>query len=174
MRRLMLHLALWFLSRLAPEGQRESLTGDLLEEYALRARVGSSAAALGWCLRQVCASTVPLLRARLLCGAWLSTLGVAVLGYAAVGALEFAANRVMPGAHAAGMIITFPAVVAIAYVAAGVRRRAPIVLGAMMLVAVTGMTLTITEDVPTWYRVALFFVGPAAVGIGSAWRRTRV
>ena len=46
--------------------------------------------------------------------------------------------------------------------------RFPIVLGAMMLFAVIVMTAWTTESTPLWYRIAYFFVGPAAAFIGSA------
>jgi hypothetical protein len=40
----------------------------------------------------------------------------------------------------------------------------------MMLLAVTAMTVWGSESVPLWYRVAYFFVGPAAAFIGGALR----
>jgi hypothetical protein len=42
-----------------------------------------------------------------------------------------------------------------------------------MLLAVTVMTASTTESTPTWYRIAYFFVGPAAAFIGSALRSLR-
>jgi len=60
--------------------------------------------------------------------------------------------------------------VLIGYFAARFRRSAAIALGAMMLVAVTVMTVSATENPPEWYRLAYFFVGPAAVLIGTALR----
>jgi len=41
-----LGVALWILSRLVPEREREAFVGDLIEEYSLRAREVSSSAAL--------------------------------------------------------------------------------------------------------------------------------
>ncbi len=156
--------------------------GDLMEEHALRASSASSAAALKWCLQQVCASAPPLLWARLRRAAWMATFGVALLAYTAVGVVEFLVNRAIPSSPAAGtvaytllsLIIPFPTVVLIAYFAAGFRRRAPIVLGAIMLLMITVMTLTSTETVPAWYRISYFLVGPAAAFIGSALRSAAV
>lgn len=176
-------LVLWLLSRLVPGHQREPLVGDLLEEFALRAKASSLPAARRWILRQAFASVPPLLWAALTRTAWLSTLGVALLAYIAVGVAEFLVNWALSGAPSGGaayrplgLLVTFPAVVFIAYLAARFRRGAPLVLGAAMLLAVTLITLTSTESAPAWYRAAYFVVGPAAVFIGSAlrsWRRAR-
>jgi hypothetical protein len=176
MRHRVLHVAMWILSRLVPEGEREPLVGDLTEEYALRANAASSSAALKWYLQQVCMSAPPLLWARLTRAAWISTVGVALLAYIAVGVVElivsWAISRLSASGTAAysplGMIITFAMVVLIGYFAARFRRRAATVLGAMMLLAVTVMMLSTTESMPLWYRVAYFFVGPAATYIGTA------
>jgi len=176
MRHQLPHVALCILSRLVSEGEREPLVGDLAEEYALRASAVSSSAALKWCLRQVWASVPAVLWARLTRVPWISTIGVALLAYIAVGVAELIVNRVVSSASAynpLGMLITFPMVVAIGYVAAGVRRSAPLVLAGMMLIAVTVMTLSADEAVPAWYRVAYFFVGPAAAFIGTALRSLR-
>ena len=181
MRDRILHLAIWFVSRFVPAVEREALMGDLTEEYALRASASCSSAALKWCLRQVFASAPPLLWTTVTRSGWISTAGVALLAYIAVGAVELAVNHVFalssghPGAayNPLGMVVTFPLVVLIGYCAAALRRRAPIVLGAMMLCAVTLMTFSSTEAVPAWYRAAYFVVGPAAALIGSVWHSRR-
>jgi hypothetical protein len=181
MRDRILHLAIWFVSRFVPAAQREALMGDLTEEYALRASASSSSAALRWCLRQALASAPPLVWTIVTRSVWISTAGVALLAYVAVGAVELAVNRVfaMSSAYPSaaynplGMVATFPLVVLIGYCAAGLRRRAPIVLGAMMLFAVTLMTFSSTEAVPAWYRAAYFVVGPAAALIGKVWHSRR-
>jgi hypothetical protein len=168
-------VATWFLSWLAPRSHREALMGDLDEEYALRANTASASAAFKWYLRQVCASAAPLLWIRLSRNAWTATLGIALLAYLAVGVAELMVNRALAslsGTEGAaydplGMVITFPVVVLIGYFAARRRRRAPLVLGAMMLINVTAMTLLSTEVMPVGYRVAYFLVGPAAALIGS-------
>jgi hypothetical protein len=110
--------------------------------------------------------------------AWISTLGVALLAYVAVGIVEFAVNWALSGSPTAGavdsnavdLIIMFPAVMLIAYFAARFRRGASGALATMMLLAVTAMTVWGSESVPLWYRVAYFFVGPAAAFIGGALR----
>jgi hypothetical protein len=177
-RHLILRIATWILARLAQADDRESLLGDLTEEHALRANATSSSAAFKWQLRQIYASTSALLRYRLTRTAWISTLGVALLAYIAVGVVEFTANwailRSLPtGTHTytpLELIVTVPAVVLIGYFAARYRRRAAIVLGVMMLLVVTAMTLSNTEHMPLWYRIVYFFVGPASAFIGGGLR----
>jgi hypothetical protein len=169
-------MATWAFSWLAPRSQREALLGDLVEEYALRANAASASAARKWYLRQLYASAPPLLWARLTRTAWISTLGVALCAYLAVGVVELMVNWALASSPASGtvaynpfgMFITFPMVVLIGYFAARFRRAAPIVLGAIMLLSVTAMTLWATESMPAWYRIAYFAVGPAATLIGSA------
>jgi hypothetical protein len=172
-----LQVAIWILSRLVPEGERDALVGDLIEEHAQRAAATSSSAALRWALQQVCASAPPLLWARLRRATWIATLGVALLAYTAVVVVELIVNRAIPNSSTAGaanmllgLLIPFPMVVLIAYFSARFSPKAPIVLGAIMLLVVTVMTLTSAESVPTWYRIAYFLVGPAAAFIGSALR----
>jgi uncharacterized membrane protein AbrB (regulator of aidB expression) len=170
--------ATWIFSWLVPKDVREPLMGDLAEEYALRVKAVSSSAACKWYLRQICVSIPPLLWARLIRGAWLSTLGVALVAYFAVGVVQLLIRWGISSSSATGynpldLIIIFPMVVLIGYVADRLRRRAGIVLGAMMLVAITAMTLWTTESSPLWYRVAWFFVGPVAALIGSLMRSLR-
>lgn len=100
-----------------------------------------------------------------------------LLTYVAVGTVELAVNRVITASPAhptgiynpLGMILTFPLVVLIAYCAAWLRRRAPIVLGSMMVSPVTLMTFSSSEAAPAWHRTAYFVVGPAAALIRSVW-----
>lgn len=170
------------MSRLVPDPEREAIVGDLVEEYALRAHASTSSTALKWYLQQVCASTPPLLLARLRRTAWISTIGVALLAYIAVGVVETTvnwaiANRTAAGAFAfkpLGLVILFPMIVLIGYFAARVRRGAAIVLGAMMLLVVTLMALLTSESMPLWYRIAYFIAGPAAAFIGSGLRSHRL
>ncbi len=166
--------ATWALSRMAPRSQREALLGDLAEEYALRAKVHSPAA-FHWFLRQAGASVLPLLWLRVTQGKWLAITGIALLAYVAVGVVEFLVNWLITNSSTTGavayrplgMLATFPFVVLIGYCAARYRREAALLLVAMMLLAVTLMTLTSTEIVPTWYQITYFLVGPSAVFIGS-------
>jgi hypothetical protein len=170
MRPPILELAAWILSRLAPYGESEALVGDLLEEYALRAATGSHSAALRWYLHQILVSGLHLMWARFTRTAWLSTLAVALLAYFTVGVAEFTIKQTISKSPAINMVATFPAVVLIAYFAARFRRGAPLVLAALMLLAVTIMTFMADENLPLPYRIAYFLVGPSAVFVGSALR----
>jgi len=172
MRRPVLHVATWIFSWLVPKDVREPLMGDLAEEHALRVKAGSSSAALKWYLRQIFASIPPLLWTRLTRAAWLSTLGVALLAYFAVGVVQLTIRWAISSSSATvynplDLIIIFPVVVLIGYCAERLRRKAAILLGTMMLLAITAMTVWATESAPLWYRIAWFFVGPAAAFIGG-------
>ena len=173
MRHLAVHLATWIFSAIVPKDDREPLIGDLTEEYSLRVSAVSSSAALRWYLRQVCASIPPLLWLRLSRSVWLATLGVALLAYVAVGVVQVIIHWAITSSsigvyNPLGLIVVFPMVVLIGYVAERFRRRSALVLGAMMLIAITAMTILVNENAPLWYRVAYFFVGPAAAVIGRA------
>jgi hypothetical protein len=181
MRHHTLHWAAWTLSRLAPRSQREALMGDLAEEYALRASATSAAEAGNWYRRQLWASAVPLLWSTLSRTAWMATLGVALCAYFAVAVVELLVHWTIASSSAAGtaaydpvgLLITFPMVVLIGYFAARLRRRAAIVLGAIMLLNVTAIMLWSNEAMPHWYRIAYFLVGPTATLLGSAVRSHR-
>lgn len=181
MRHCVPRVAIWIILCLVPEDEREPLVGDLLEEYALRVSATSATAARNWCLQQILVSAPHLLWTTISRSAWISTAGVALLAYIAVGAVELVVNWVfaVSSAHASieyspfGLLITFPMVVFIGYFAGSIRRRAPILLGAMMLAVATLMTLSINERVPSWYRAAYFVAGPAAAIIGSLLRSRR-
>jgi hypothetical protein len=168
----------WVFSWVVPRSEREVLLGDLAEEYAMRADAVSSSAAFKWYVRQMVASAPHLAWSRVTKLAWLATAAVGLLAYIAVGVVELIVNWAVSRSFAPGtgsysplgMLLTFPIVVFIGYLAATYRRGAAMVLGALMLLAVTVMTLSAAESVPTWYRIAYFCVGPAAVFIGSTWR----
>lgn len=158
----------WIFSWIVPKDVREPLIGDLLEGYAKRAKARSSSAALAWYLRQILASVPSLIWTRLRRSVWLSTLAVAVLAYFTVGVAQVAVRwAVAPVNNRLDVIAIFPLVVAIGYFAERLRRRSALVLGAIMLGAITWMTLAVPETSPLWYRTAWFFVGPLAAFIGG-------
>ena len=168
-----LRAATWVFSRLVPRVDREHLIGDFVEEYALRARTGSSFSAAKWYLRQICASTVPVMRIRLGRSVWLAALSVALRAYLVLGAVQLIIGWAFPTSHRptfdpVGLVILFPVIVLIGYCAERSRRNAAKVLAALMLLAVTAITLFAAEDAPLWYRVAYFVGGPlAALGGGA-------
>jgi hypothetical protein len=173
---LALALATWVLSRLVSEGDREPLIGDLEEEYALRVRADSSYAPRVWYLRQICSSIPPVIRTRLAGEAWFATLGVALVGYLAVGLGQLAVAWAIPSSseptyNPLGLIVTFPLIVLIGYFAERSRRGAATVLAALMLFAITAITLLIAVSAPVWYHAAYFFVGPVGAIVGGALSR---
>jgi hypothetical protein len=174
-----LQIAIWILTPLIAKGDRESLIGDLVEEYTERSRGGSSSEALRWCRRQVCASVAPLLWLRLTQARWPATLGIALLAYLSVAMVQVAVRLAIPasspGNDLSELVVAFPAVVLIGYFAERLRNRSAIVLGVMMFLAMTAMAVLTSEDAPFWYRTAYFVVGPAAAFLGMAlhrWRRS--
>lgn len=178
MRHPALRLVTWVFSRLVPKNIREPLIGDLAEEYEQRVKATSSSTALLWYLQQICASVPPLLWARLTRGAWLSTAGVAILGYFAAGVVDLIVKRAIPNWTAngtfepnpLGLTITFATMVLIGYFAEKLRRRAAIVLGVMMLLTVIAMTAGAAGGPPLWYRLAYFLAVPSAAVIGGVLR----
>jgi hypothetical protein len=170
MRHRIVELAAWILSRLARCRESEALVGDLLEEYALRAAKGPHSAALRWYLQQILISGLYLILARFTQSPWLSTGAVALLAYTIVGVAEFTIKKTISNSPVINMLITFPVVVLIAYFAGRFRRGAPVVMAALMLLAVTIMTLMVDENLSLWYRIAYFLVGPSAVFVGGALR----
>ncbi len=175
MRHRALHVANWVLTRLVSAEQREPLIGDLAEEYLRRANEAAPSAALRWYVRQIWVSAPSLLWPRLRPTA--GRVGVALLAYVAVGIAELSVNRVVSGPvvtyDPVALLIMFPAVALIGYVAERYRRGAAFVLGAMMLLMVAAMTAWSAESPPTWYRIAYFFVGPAGAAIGGVLRSLR-
>src|SRR5262245_61455952 len=82
------HVAIWLLERLLPDGDRDAIVGDLIEESALRARVSTRTTAAWWCWGQVARSIPQLLWTGLRRRHWIGPLGVAVAVYVAAGAIE--------------------------------------------------------------------------------------
>jgi hypothetical protein len=164
----------WIFSRLVPKDIREALIGDLMEEHARRVHVqaSSSSAALKWYLRQICASIVPMLWTRLRRATWLATLGVALIAYLAVAAIQPFMRRAISSGFTSGhvafdLIALFATIVLIGYFAERLRRRASLVLGAILLLTLIAMTMTSTTSAPLWSRIAYFIVVPAAALLGS-------
>lgn len=167
----------WLFSHLVPAAVREPLLGDLLEEHALRERMGSRGAALAWYLRQIALSTPSLLWIRITQMRWPATLGVSVLAYLTVGVAQVIVQWMIPrssapACHVLGGVLVFPIVGLIAYLAEGLRHRAAWILSGMMLLAMTAMTLWVPENVPLWYRLVYFLAGPA-MALTGGWLQSR-
>jgi hypothetical protein len=174
----------WLFSRLVPKDVREPMIGDLAEEYVARAKATSSFAALSWYLREICASVPPMLWIRLTRAAWIATLAVAGLAFIAAGVVDVVVTRAIPNWAAdgtfapspLGVVIKLLVVGLIGYFAERSRRRAGLVLGAILFLVIAAMTLSSSEmSSPLWFKASWFFLGPAAAvgGILCAVRRSR-
>lgn len=164
------------LVRLLPAGDREALLGDLLEKQHQRSGASSGTGCGIW--PDLIASLLPLLWWRITQGRWLAVCGMALAGYAAVGITQALVAMLIPSSlpphyNPAGLLVTFPAVALIACAAERRQRHAAILLAAMMLAVITGLSLVTTEAAPLWYRVAWFFLGPLAALTGRALAITR-
>jgi len=175
----------WLFSRLVPKDVREPMIGDLAEEYAARAKATSPFAALTWYLREICASVPPMLWIRLTRTAWISTLAVAVLAFIAAGVVDAVVTRAIPNWTADGTFAPSPLGVMVKLLVVGLigffaerlRRRAALVLGAILFVVIAAMALSpeMNASSPLWFKASWFFLGPAAVvgGILCSVRRSR-
>ncbi len=168
-----LHVALASLRLLLPASQREPLLGDLVEEYAIRARSGS---ALAWLAGQVCRSVPAVLCMAVSRGPWLSTVGIAVGAWVTASAFESVAvaatlrwvgDRALLGA----ILSTLLGMLSMAgggYVAALLRTGAAHVMAAVVLVVVMALMLVAGDTSPLWYQVMFLLLGPLAPLLGGA------
>jgi hypothetical protein len=113
------------------------------------------------------------MRVRLGRAPWLASLGVALRAYFVLGAAQLIVGWAFPTSYRptfdpVGLVILVPVIVLIGYFAERSRRSAAKVLAALMLLAVTALTLFATEEAPLWYRVSYFVVGPLAALVGGA------
>ena len=98
---------------------------------------------------------------------------MALIAYLAVGLGQLAVVWSIPTSSAPtykplGVIITFLVVAIIGYFAELSRRRAATVLAAIMLFAITAVTMLIAVSAPVWYHAAYFVVGPVGAFVGGA------
>ena len=154
-------------SRLEPAAEREALLGDLHEEHSLRSAAGSPTAARTWLRRQLCASILHFAWCRAKAVAWISTAGVAVLAYVAIGVIDYLIKRGVAVSPVAGLLLTFIAATLVAYVAGLLRRGAPIVLATMLLLAIIVMTLSASGSGPWWQRLGYFLLGPVTASMAT-------
>src|SRR2546425_11109058 len=82
--------ATWLLGCLLPQRDREAVLGDLIEEYAIRARSASPSTVARWLWGQVYRSVPLVLWSAIRRRGSLSTLSVALGAYIVAGTLESA------------------------------------------------------------------------------------
>lgn len=168
-------LATSLLRQVLSARDRDAVLGDLIEEYALQAGVTTDHSARLWYWRQVFASIPPLLWSAARHGRWLSTLSLALGIYIVAGLLEFLIDAAVSWAlvPSAAMDDVLSLVVGLLTLALGglvgnrVRPGTARVLGAIVLIGVALLMVTMPDSVPLWYQLAFLIFGPAASCAGG-------
>jgi hypothetical protein len=162
------------LVRLLREGDGPALLGDLAEEHARRSRSIGASGASRWYRHELYASLTSVVRRRLVEWARAVPWGTTAAAYLMVAFLEFGSvwllSLLRPGAaHATSvprLMMEFPAIVAIAYVATTVHRSSAFLLGGMMLVVAVLMLLLSPEAISAAFAIAMLTVGPGGAVLG--------
>jgi hypothetical protein len=163
------------------EGDGPALLGDLEEAHARRAHATNASDAAQWYRHQLYASLTAVLQRRLF--EWVRAVpwGTTAAAYAMVVFLEIGAVRLLswlwPGvAHqtsALRLVMEFPGIVAIAYVAARVHRSSAFFLGGMMLVMAVLMLVLSREATSGAFAIAMLTSGPGGAVLGWLLHRWR-
>jgi hypothetical protein len=174
-------VANWLLGRLLPERDREVVMGDLVEEYALRARSASRVTVSHWYWGQVCRSIPRIVWRSARRGHWLPTLSVAMGAYIAAGMIEFAGDAAIsklvapesPMLAVVGMIIGLATMALGGYLAAWVRPGASTALAWIVMISVAVMMVTQKPNAPLWYQIAFLIFGPCVSWGGGTLMKRR-
>jgi len=163
------------LERVLPPEVAGALVGDLLEEYALRARSAHPISVKQWYWAQLIGSAAPLVCAAVARGRWLLPVAVGFAAYAVVDATKVAADAAvatLPEVHRVTgtvlvLIASLVTILLTSYVAARFRPGAMAVLA--VLIAVGAARLLVTPGgMPLWYGSILLIAGPLAATAGGA------
>lgn len=166
-------LATWLLESLLPKTDRDAVLGDLIEEYAIRARSASPATVARWYWGQVSRSIPQVMWFAIRRGGLPSTLSVALAAYVAIGPVESAAlaaiARLLGGRpHTlVGVMVGLATIAVVGYVATWVRPGAAQALAAIVLIAVVLLMATMSGSAPLWYGLTFLIVGPVAALAGG-------
>jgi hypothetical protein len=168
-------VAIWLLERLLPDGDRDAIVGDLIEESALRARASTRSTTAWWCWGQVARSIPPLLWSNRRHRHWLGTLGVAIAAYVVVSVIEslglaLISSLLRPDARLAPVlsaIVGLATMVLGGYVAASIRQGAAPALAAIILAVVAVLFVTMPDSAPLWYGLTFLIAGPVAALAGG-------
>lgn len=171
----------WLLSCLLRDGDGQALLGDLAEAHTRRS-VGGRREAARWYRRELYRSLVAVLRVRAVEAVRGAPWGVAFAAYLGVAALEVGVRLVLSRLWPAGafessptrMMLEFPAIAAIGYVAATFRRSAAFMLGALMLVVATVVSVLSTEVLSMTFILVFVGAGPMAAVLGGLLRGRRM
>jgi hypothetical protein len=169
------------LSYLLAEDFWVSLMGDLSEERARRVAIDGPHQAASWYRAELCRSLAAALRLRLADTFRSAPWSIAIGAYVLVAVLEVTMrlllSRVWPDAaqpaSALRIVGELPGIALISYIAGRFDRRAPLLLGAMMLLAAISMTALTTEAMSTTFIVTYLTIGPGAAVLGALLSRAR-
>ena len=158
-----------------------ALMGDLAEERARRARADGPHQAARWYRTEIGRSLASAVRLRLVETARSAPWGIVIAAYVLVAVLDVTMivllSRVWPDAaqpaSALRIVGELPGIALIAYMAGRFDRRAPLLLGAMMLLAAISITALSTEAMSTAFIVAYLTIGPGAAVLGARLARAR-
>lgn len=158
-----------------------ALMGDLAEERARRVNADGPHQAARWYQSELRRSFGTAVYLRLADTVRSAPWSIAIGAYVLVAVLEVTMrlllSRVWPDAaqpaSALRIVGELPGIALIAYVAGRFDRRAPWLLGAMMLLAAVSMTTLSTESMSTAFIVAYLTIGPGAAVLGALLSRAR-
>jgi hypothetical protein len=165
--------ACWLLASVIPAPYREAMLGDLIEEYTLRAESASPFTASRWFWGQACRSAPSMVWSWLRSRDWLTSMGIAIGVYIAMGTLKLAADLAIsrfvaprPMTEVVLAPVVFLATTSISgCIAARIRPGATIFLAlmAMITVAVSIALKVCAIPVPWWYQFGFLTLGPLSV-----------
>jgi len=167
--------AVRILTWLLREGDEQALLGDLTEGHARCAASHGPREASRRYRREVYASLAAAMRLRAWDWARAVPWGVVLSAYVLVAALEIVARLLLaqlwpPAASPASivrLVVESPGIALIAYVAARFDGAAPIVLGALMLLVASLLSMFGNEEISRPYVLAFLSVGPLAALLGG-------
>jgi hypothetical protein len=158
-----------------------ALMGDLAEERARRVHADGLRLAARWYRTEICRSLAAAVRLRLAETARSAPWSVAIGAYVLVAVLEVTMRLVLSPvwpdaaqpASALRVVGELPGIALISYLAGRFDRRAPLLLGAMMLLAAIAITTLSTEAMSTAFIVAYLMIGPCSAVCGALLPRAR-
>jgi hypothetical protein len=171
-------VATWLLKCFLPPTDREVVLGDLIEEYAIRARSDPASMVDRWYWGQVYRSIPQAQWSAIRRGGAVTTLATALAAFIAAGALESAGlaalSRVLVmdanQPTALSVIVGLATIVLGGYVAAWIRPGAAQALAGIEMIAVVILMVTMSGSAPLWYGLTFLIIGPLAACAGGTLR----
>jgi len=168
-------IATWLLGCLLPLTDREAVLGDLIEEYAIRARSDPASMVDRWYWGQVYRSIPQAQWSAIRRGGAVTTLGTALAAFIAAGALEAATlaalAKVLGGdanqPTALSVVVGLATIVLGGHIAARIRPGAAQALAGIEMIAVVILMVTMTDSAPLWYGLTFLIIGPLAALAGG-------